>query len=186
MFNESLQVIVERAQQGSRDAFRVLFDRCNDRLFAYAFTHTGDRDHAMDLVQEVFIDLWKQLPRFRYRSEEEFMGFIFLILKRKIAKHHGRKGKTDRSLDEHQEEFGDTDITASADSGYEDHRWLEKGIRALSETSQEIIALRHWSDLSFGEISEILDITENAAKVRHHRAVGELRDILATYGYERS
>lgn len=184
MDEHSLKDFVARAQRGDQDAFRALFDAFYDRLFSYAVAHTGSRDGAMDLVQETFVDLWKELPKFRYRSDGEFRGFVFLILKRKISKHRGVMKRAHESLDERYEALGDADEALGVLPEYEDHRGLMRAVGMLSETSREILSLRHWSDLSFKEIARILDIGESAAKVRHHRAIGELRDVLATLGYE--
>lgn len=179
-----LQEFLARAQQGDRVAFRALFDALNDRLFAFAITHCGDRDTAMDLVQDTFVDLWKELPRFRYRSDGEFYGFVFLVLRRKLAKYHEAKKRAHESLDVRQETLGDADESVAIMPQYEDHRGLLKAISMLSKTSQEILALRNWSELSFSEIARTLDIGESAAKVRHHRAINELREELQKIGYE--
>lgn len=179
-----LEEFVARAQRGDQDAFRALFDILSDRLFAFAVAHTRDRDSAADLVQDTFVDVWKELPKFRYRSDGEFYGFVFLILRRKLIKHHRAKNHAPESLDERQEMLGDSDGAIAVTAEYEDHRGLLKAISMLSKTSREILALRNWSELSFREIAQTLGIGESAAKVRHHRAINELREILKTLGYE--
>ncbi len=181
-----LQALLERVRSGSHDAFRVLFDRLNDRLFAHAYAHTKERESAKDLVQETFIDLWRGVESFSYRSDQEFHGFVFLILKRKLTKYYSERKRAPGSLDQRMEEVGDRDETLAIVPEYEYHRGLMKGFDQLSETSREILSLRNWSDLSFKEIAHVLDISESAAKVRHHRAIGELRDTLIAQGYDRT
>jgi RNA polymerase sigma-70 factor (ECF subfamily) len=183
MKERSLAESVGRAQRGDQEAFRVLFDALHDRLFGYASAHVRSRESASDLVQETLVDLWKELPRFRYQSDGKFYSFVFLILKRKLAKHYGKEARAHESLDERQEILGDTDDAIAVLPEYEDHRRLMKAFEMLSETSKEILSLRNWSDLSFKEIAETLNIGESAAKVRHHRAINELREILIAQGY---
>jgi RNA polymerase sigma-70 factor (ECF subfamily) len=184
MTEESFREALERAQRGEHDAFRVLFDRLHDRMFTYAVSHTGDRDRAMDIVQETFVDLWKQLPRFQYRSDDEFLGFVFLVLKRKLARHYAMSRREPYSLDERPESLGGEDSVLERSVEHEDHRWLLSCVDALSERSREVIVLRHWSGFSFAEIAKILGITETAARVRHHRATAELRVRMKSMGYE--
>ena len=81
--NQTLQDLIDDSRKGDQKAFRVLFDTLSNRLFTYALSHTRSRDEALDLVQETFIDLWSALPKFNYKNDESFYGFVFLILKRK-------------------------------------------------------------------------------------------------------
>ena len=164
------------AQEGDTQAFRELFDALSDKFFGYTVSHTGDRDAALDIVQESFIDLWKALPRFHYRGDEQFFGFAFLVLRRKVAHFHRRRKHL--SLEDIGEVAGDSTPT-------EDYRHLKRTVEELPQPYAEVIRLRYWSSLSFAEIASSLSISENTAKVRHHRAVRLLENILnrAQYGF---
>lgn len=185
MNEESLAGLIERAKEGDREAFRVLFDRLHGKLYSFAVSHVGDREASADLVQDTLVALWEELPKFSYRSDEAFFAFVYIILRRKVARHHGSKKKLSESLDERLEFLGDA---AFGEEGqmtpqYEDHRYLFKAMDRLSTSAREILALRYWSELSFAEVAATLGITETAAKVRHHRAMKELRDHYAEYGH---
>lgn len=184
MSETTLARVVKSMQEGDHDAFRVLFERVHDRLFVYAASRSPSRDQALDLVQETFVDIWKQRNSFTYHDDERLLGLIFLILKRKMIKRYRDKNEHHESLDERTEKIGDHDEELSFLPHYEDHRLLQKVIDQLSSRSKEVIVLRYWSDLSFQEIAVVLSITETAAKVRHHRAVKELKEKLLSHGYE--
>ena len=83
---------IKDAQTGDTGAFKVIFDELNDRLFGYALLQTKNRDDALDVVQDTFIDLWHALPSFTYQHDEAFYGFIFIILKRKIYRCRKTQG----------------------------------------------------------------------------------------------
>lgn len=171
---QTIESAVTKAAQGNHVAFRDVFDAGNDKLFNYLLGQLHDRDTALDMLQETFIDIWRALPKFRYRSDEEFWGFVFTIARRKVfayRKHAGRSIAVENNTLElmHEE-------NVKVNEHYpEDHSLLINALAKLSETSREILKLRYWSELSFKEIAITIDTNENAAKVRHHRAIKELQ-----------
>lgn len=174
--NDTLKEVITRATTGDRDAFRHVFDLGSDKVFRYLMSQLQNREDAHDLLQETFIDLWKGLRNFRYRSDDEFWGFLFLIARRKVYAYRKIPNKTvlvdsdefdaliPQELHDHPE--------------YEDYRFLHRTLATLGAKSKEVLTLRYWSDLSFAEIARVAGITEGAAKVRHHRALRELEGAL--------
>ncbi|MCK9352371.1 MAG: sigma-70 family RNA polymerase sigma factor [Candidatus Paceibacterota bacterium] len=164
---EKLKILVERSKDRDHEAFREIFEVLEPRVFSYACSHVERREDAMDITQETFIDLWKALKKFSYRTPEEFYGFMFLIAKKKIARFYKSK-KNDVSLEGSEIDEGFTEE-------HEDHRFLLRHIGTLSEKYQEILRLRYWSGMKLAEAAKILGIDEGTAKVRHHRALAMLR-----------
>ena len=170
---QTLKRLVKEAADDSEEAFRSLFEQINDRVFAYARSHTKRRDDALDIVQETFIELWGALSQFEYRSDEAFYGFVFIILKRKLSRHH-RKHRVTVSL----EDIADVE---TYDMDHEDYRYLIKHVEKLAKKYRELLRLRYWAGLSFREIAATLQISESTAKVQHHRAIKKLRINLEKY-----
>jgi len=161
-----LPVLIKESARGNRETFRVLFEHLQDRLFRYSLSRVTSREDALDVVQESFVDLWRALSRFRYRSEEEFYGFVFTIVKRRLVKYY-RARRNSVPLD-------DTFIDENFFLPREDYRYLNQWITHLKPVHQEILRLRYWSDLSFKDIAVTLAMSEGAAKVSHHRALKKL------------
>ncbi len=182
MTERTLASLVDEARDGSQEAFRHIFDRLHGRLFSYARGHSSDKEVAQDVVQDTMVGLWEALPTFEYRSDEAFYAFAFMILKRTLMKTYTKATRAPASLDALLEEIGDR-VLPKETPEYEDYRTLTKVLDTLSEGARDVIMLRYWSELSFGEVAESLGINESAAKVRHHRAMNELRETLSTYGY---
>jgi len=168
--NKNLEALIGEAREGNTDAFRAIFNEYIDRLYGYAISRTANKQEALDVVQETFVDLWRALEKFEYRSDEAFGGFVFKILKRKIARTH-RMRRSDISLDA-------LDFEEGYEVEIEDYRFVMDGVDSLSPMYREVIRLRYWSGLTFGEIAGILDINEGTAKIRHHRAIKKLKDKL--------
>jgi len=175
--SEELKILVQKAQNGSKDAFKEIFDRLSDRFFAYIFSRTSNRDDSLDIVQETFIDLWNSLKKFRYKSDQSFYGFLFTIIKRKLYHYYKKKQKI-ISLDRLDEKQLVQPATKQKNYGY-----ILKHIDTLTSKNQDIIRLRYWSQMTFNEIAAVLNITETTAKVRHHRALQKLKINLTKKNY---
>ncbi len=175
--NQELKILVEQAQNGNKDAFKEIFDSLSDRFFAYTFSRTSDRDDALDICQESFIDLWKSLKRFKYKSDQSLNGFIFTIIKRKLYHYYKNKQKI-ISLDRLDEKQLVQPTEKQNDYGY-----ILQHIDTLTSGHQDIIRLRYWSQMTFNEIAAVLNITESTAKVRHHRAIQKLKINLSKNNY---
>lgn len=171
-----LKEAVGKAAAGDQNAFRVVFDLAGDKLFRYLLGQLGDREEALDCLQDTLVDIWRGLPRFRYRSDAEFWGFVFLIARRKVFARRKQAKTAHVAVDnETLEILHDASPEAPAIG---DTDTLVYAMKRLTDASREVLNLRYWSDLSFKEIAIATNVTENAAKVRHHRALRELQDYL--------
>lgn len=171
-----LKELVLSSISGDEYAFHLLFERLHDPLFKYILSRTKDRDEALDLLQDVFIDLWSGIDRFVYSSDGQFYGFVFTITKRKLGKHYKSK-RTHELFDENILEHS----TGTNEEHRDDVRVLMQAIGELKDGYRTVIELRYWSGLTFGEIGKLLEEKETTVKVRHHRALKMLEGILQTY-----
>ena len=78
-------------------------------------------------------------------------------------------------------ELDETYDIPSEDGEREDYRVLLEKVRNLKENERLCIELRYFKDLKFQEIAEILGVSENNAKVLHHRAIKKLKEDLQIY-----
>ena len=170
--DSELSTLLAHFMDGDENAFRRIVELVSDKLFNYTLSHTGDRADSLDIVQETFIELWNSRTSFEYRGNEAFYGFLFTILKRRLARYyeHEAKRKTVPLDEEHEALRYELEV--------EDYRYVLRAIRTLRKEEQDLIRLRYWSEMTFKEIAAILNITENSAKVRHHRALKKLGQIL--------
>jgi len=165
----NLQPLIKKALHGETEAFHEIVTLLQDRLFAYALSRTRQREDALDILQETFIDLWISFDGFEYSSDEEFLGFVYIILKRKLSRHFKKRADV--------VEFNEQHIKDSYDILYPDYQYIEGLLGHLGEQDRELLRLRYWSDLSFAGIAAVMGISENTAKVRHHRALSKLQQI---------
>jgi RNA polymerase sigma-70 factor (ECF subfamily) len=156
---------------------KEIFERTKDDLFHLIRARVGEREDALDIFQEVYVEFWKALQSksFVYRSDPELLGFLYVIAKRRIAKFY-RFRRLTLSLD-------DLEIGLEDKAETEDKVLLLTAIEKLNELDREVVRLHYFSGLGFKEIGSLLNRGENAIKVRHHRAISRLKEIL---GYDPS
>lgn len=169
-----LRGLVEQAGEGSQVAFHALYNTLADRLFGYIRQRTAGDEETADILQDVFLDIWQALKRFEYRTEGHFYAFVFTITKRRLARHYKHR-HAHTSLDE---------LTPAehprVDAELQDPDGMKPLVDRLSEKYREVMTLRYWSGLGFAEIAEMLGTNESTVKVRHHRALKELRSMMDT------
>lgn len=171
-------------QGGDERAFIELVDRYKDRLINFVYRFLNDMTDAEDLVQETFLKVYKN--KHAYREIAKFSTWIYTIAgnlaRSELRKKKRRKTYTmsDMSFDDNEFEPVDTskgteDIVFNSYAGEE----IMKAIRALPEPFKTIIILRDIQELSYENISSILDIPMGTVKSRVNRARLKLQETLS-------
>lgn len=171
--NNQIKNWLSQSQTGSETAFHELYDFLRGSSFRFLLARVSSREDAQDILQEAFIDLWRSLKSFQYQSDAQFYAFIFKILRRKLSKYYSRH----KLLTPFDEKY----LQENYESAPEDFRYLLVHLKNLPDKYRVVVELRYWSQMSFAEISQWLGETENNVKVRHHRAIKKLEDLLTQY-----
>jgi RNA polymerase sigma-70 factor, ECF subfamily len=164
--------LVERAQQGDREAFAVLAAATVDRLYAIAKVTLRDLDRAEDAVQETLVRCWRELPSLR--EPERFEAWQRRTLMRAIADEFRRGRRYDAEVRVLHAEPADPDASAAL----ADRDQLDRGFRRLSPEHRAVLVLRHVAGLTVPQVAEALGIAEGTAKSRLHHATAAMRAAL--------
>jgi len=176
------QQLIKDAGGGDRDAFRILVDRHYTSIFSYVQRYLGSTDlhTAEDLTQDVFLSAWKAAPA--YRPEAKVRTWLLKIATN--ASLNLRRASRLRAT---------LSLSSSVDTEMElDAAWkhakpesllianeqsdaIKGAIENLPENQRAAILLRHFDDLSYGEISKVLDPTFSSVDSLLFRARQTLR-----------
>lgn len=166
----TLQEDIERAARGDQAAFRLLFERYHQRVHRYALVRLGKADEANDLVQDVFLSVWRALPTFQYVHEGSFPAWLFRIASRRL-------GDRVRQLVRHQ--------TVGLEDAPEEHvefegqavsrRLLAEALTKLPERQREVLLLRFVAGLPTRDIALSMRKTEAAVTALQMRGLATLR-----------
>ncbi len=170
--DHDIRILVESSAKGDAESFKQLYEHLIDKVYAYLRYRTATTDTATDLAQDVFVSLYAALPNFTYRSRAEFYAYVFQIVRRTLARHYGDKHTVARKL------RAGIDETLLPDTPQDPliREDIGRALHTLEPLTREVVILHHWSGYTFGEIGEMLKLTEAAARVRHHRALDTLRN----------
>jgi RNA polymerase sigma-70 factor (ECF subfamily) len=179
-----LDQLLERARRQDPQALGALAQAYGPRVFGLLYRLTGSRESAEDFAQETFLRVVRTIDRYEHRGR--FESWLFRIAAN-LARDHARQGKRrgpTASID-----ATDADGVPSAprltDLGEavpeelamasEDGARLQACLAELPEIDREIILLRHFSELSFREIAQMLEIPLGTALARAHRALQRVK-----------
>lgn len=172
MNEESL--IIQKAREGDMEAFSQLVGLYKKAVFNLCFRMLGDRDEAEDASQEAFIKIYKGLKSYNMQNKFSTWGL-------KIASNTCidfiRKRKVQTVPIEDYDISGDSSPEKSYMS-YETKKDIESAVKKLPEKYRIMIVYYHFMNLSYQEISNILNEPMTIVKNRLYRARLMLRDSL--------
>ncbi|MGH7151511.1 MAG: RNA polymerase sigma factor [Planctomycetota bacterium] len=174
--------LLARARGGDRASFEELVRAYFRRAFGIASVILYDREEALDATQEAFLRAWASMPRFR--AGEPFFPWLYRILRNACLRSIEKRSRA-RALSIHEEEGrapisipdGRSGPAEEAASG-ETRRLFWEAYRELAENDREILALRHFAELPYGEIASVLEIPIGTVMSRLFHARRRLRERL--------
>lgn len=179
--------LIRRACRLEPDALQELVAHYSPRVYGLLFRLTGSRDTADDLLQETFLRMVRTISE--YKHDGRFEAWLFRIaanLARDYLRQTRRRGKMIRLGDEERADVATLQIASAGHNtdaekaaiGAEDQERLQGAMADLQDLDREIILLRHYSELSFNEIADLLNVPLGTALARAHRALKRLRKLL--------
>jgi len=179
MDNDVDQALVERYRNGDRDAFTELVIRYQRPIYNAAFWILRSADDASDIAQGVFLKVAEHLDD--YDSQHRFFSWIYRIAVNESLNLLRRNGHEEWLDDEIDLPGAETANPESQASSAERSRNIQRALMGLSASDRTVITLRHFSECSYQEIAEILQIDEKTVKSRLFEARHRLRDALKDY-----
>jgi RNA polymerase sigma-70 factor (ECF subfamily) len=168
--------LIRQAQHGDRPAFAALVDRYWDRLYRWLYHLTRDSHAAEDLAQETFLKALANLGKFR--AGTNFSAWLFRIGHNNFANQYRAAARRRDPLPEDLPAPG----TGPAEEAVSKEA-LQELARALERLPVEFRAallLRVEEGLSFRQIADVLDLTEETARWRVFKARQKLLGLLAS------
>lgn len=164
-------------RDGDLDALGDLFERHHGPLFGFLVKLTGNRQAAEDIAQTVFQRMLKY--RHTYRDDGSFTAWMYHLARRCSADHFRKTNAAPAAIDpvDLHQHADDAPHAAHHATTRDDHALLHTALARLDRDDREVLLLSRFQELSFAEISTILECSVGAAKVRAHRALAELRHV---------
>jgi RNA polymerase sigma-70 factor (ECF subfamily) len=169
--------LIAAASAGDVQAFATLYDLHVERVFRHVFYRVGNRADAEDLTQQVFLKAWQAIGRYRQTSSP-FIAWLFTIAHNLVVSAH-RRARDTAPLDEDVatwQRWADPEAETLAEY---DRQTVRDAIMRLKPDQQQVIMLRFVEHLDYPAVAAALGKTEGNVRVIQHRALAELRRLLA-------
>ncbi|NIM69556.1 MAG: sigma-70 family RNA polymerase sigma factor [Xanthomonadales bacterium] len=169
--------LLRDCKKGDRQALGSLVRRYERPVYNAAFRMMGNPDEAADVTQTVFLKAFENLDR--YQPKFKFFSWIYRIAINECIDQLNRRNRFE-PLDENPEATarGPVDVAVTGQLG----RDIQAVLMALNEDHRSVIVLRHFTELSYREMSEILQIPEKTVKSRLFSARQQMKGRLEEMG----
>jgi RNA polymerase sigma-70 factor (ECF subfamily) len=182
--------LIRRARDGSDSALGALTELCRPYLMLVATKELDSelrpKGGASDLVQDTFVDVQRDFNNFRGQTEEEFFGWLTVILTNRVSNHVRRyrrtikrsvnrelpmdlEAATLRSFDNQAMDTPSALVSAS-----EEQRRVQLALARLPEDMQRVLVLRTWEHKGFNMVGMKMGRSADAARKLWGRAVERL------------
>ena len=171
---ERVRRLVERAQEGERDALEELYLLHFDRIYSYLHMSVGNRHDAEDLTTQTFLKMLEAIGRFRWQSAP-FSAWLFRIA-HNLAMDHFRASRRSQPEEDVPEPPGSEEASAEEEAMQAIGRQsMLELIEKLSAEQQQVLTLKFVFNFPNAEVATILGKTEGAIKSLQHRALVSLQ-----------
>lgn len=157
--------------KGDENAFHVLFKRKYGTLMLFGLRLRMDRELVRDMIQELFLELWKK--RFSLPPVENLNAYLKQILKRKIYRASEKQSKlVVRNNNLHDEnEMSYETFLIQQETNHHKKAKLEDAFKKLTSKQNEIIRLRFYKGLSYDEIAKQTGTKKRTVYNQVHSAI---------------
>ena len=181
--------LVQRIQNGDADAFAVLMEEYQKKVYLLALRTVGNPQDAEDMTQEAFLRAYRSIHSFRGDSKlSVWLYRLTTNLCIDLLRSRGRKPTVSLTVEDNDEDTQELDVT---DERYDPEeifqrrelqRAVQRGLASLPEDYRVILVLRELEGLSYAEIGEVLGLEEGTVKSRLFRARKKLCKFLIDDG----
>ena len=197
-----IDALLVRLRQGDQKALGELYSRYREhlrRMVVLRLDHRlGGRVSPSDVLQEGYIDALRRVDHYFAKPDMPFPGWLRLVVGQRLVEiHRHHLGAKVRAAGQEISlthgawpaassvclaahlAGGLTSPSAAAERN-ESHALLEEALNQMDPLDREVLALRHFEELSNNEVADILGIQKAAASKRYVRALARLKDALAS------
>lgn len=197
--SEQAAPLVERLQQGDPSALGPLFSLFRERLWRIVYfrldRRLAGRIDADDILQEAYLNASQRIEHFLSKPDMPAFLWLRLVVNQTLIDLHRRHLGTQRRDAQRERSLSPAisdstsmslaahlaaDLTSPSNAAVRDETagQLEQALESMNEIDREVLALRHFEELTNGETAAVLEISEKAASNRYTRALLRLREIM--------
>ena len=175
--------IISKCQQGDQEALKEIFDKYHEKVYRIAYGVVRQREEALDVVQEVFIKLFRSIKNFKGRSH--FYTYLYRMVMNAAIDH---KRKVGRQFMSSLDEEGSFEPSEEAEKGPERvllQKELEERVKLamdkLPDEQKAALIYRDVEGLSYQEMAEAMGCSVGTVMSRLHYGRKRMQESLKDY-----
>jgi RNA polymerase sigma factor (sigma-70 family) len=175
-------VLIDEFKSGSRQAYNLLVQKYQKRIYWVVRKMVIDHDDANDITQDVFIKIYQSLHDFR--GDSQFFTYIYRIAVNFSINHLNKNKRLNNGrVDIDAEAYRITDDKTMPGENYDNDlrgKLLEEAVRRLPDQQRAVFNLRYYEELSYEEISKIMERSIGGLKANYFHAIKKIQEFLKT------
>ncbi|RIJ50465.1 RNA polymerase sigma-70 factor [Maribellus luteus] len=173
--------LLEQIQKGSPFAFQVLFDNYSRKIYHFSMGYLKNKQEAEDIVQEVFLKIWKS--REELLAGTSFESFLFTITRNAIL-NTIRKEKYQQVYMNYVKLHLEKNVLLDEELDFNElERAYKKSIDKLPPRRKEIFILSRYRNFSNVEIAKKMDVSVKTVENQMTSALADIRQNLLKLGF---
>lgn len=177
------EALVASYAEGSNEAFDVLLNRYQSKVFSYIFHIVKNQDVADDIFQETFVKIIMTIKQGRYVETGKFSAWVTRIA-RNLVIDYFRQEKSENLISIDNDDVDILNRRDLSDSTIEDNMVqtqicndIRRLIHSLPDTQRNVIEMRFYQNMSFKEIADATNVSINTALGRMRYALMHIRKL---------
>ena len=180
--------LVEQVKNGSRDAFRELYEEYYDRLYFFVLKNVGNKEAAEDITQDAFVRSLEKIGTLE--KPENYVTWLHTIAYHKCtdllrSRRCDAYFDTDEELEDAMENHSLNEPVMVPEDYATDKdraRQLKEMIDSLKPDMKSVLILYYYNDMSLADVAKTMGLTENNVKQKLFRARRKLKDKIDAMG----
>lgn len=171
--------LVALARSGDRVAFHEIYDRYRDRVYRLVFYSLNERLLAEDILQTVFLKIYRGLPYFRMQSS--LATWIYRIALNECMNQNRRRNPEHIPLESILGSGEDINTEPAPDDAHARNELqliVQQTVFDLSPKLRSVVVLKYLEELSYDEIAQVLECSTGTVASRLNRALAEMESRL--------
>lgn len=172
------QEILHEFQQGNKEqAFTHLMKKYQEKIYWHIRRIVVSHEDANDVIQNTFIKVWNHIDQFR--ADAKLYTWLYRIATNEsLSFLEQRKKASVVDFDDVKHDLSES-ITAEKEFDARKAEWkLQLAIQQLPDKQRAVFNLRYYDEMSYEEISEVLNTSVGALKASYHHAAKKIEDFL--------
>ena len=169
-----MRKIIQECQKGNKGEFVHIYDAYVKKIYNFSYYKTNHKETAEEITSKTFFKALKSINAFDAGSGN-LNAWLYAIARNLIIDYY--RGRKDANIEDFYDLSSGEDLEADIDNK-EKIESVKRYLAKLKPEHREMVMLRVWEGLSYGEISEITGRSEESCRMMFSRVIKKLRDDL--------